>query len=152
MPVPEGALVVDGKTFVRLGPDPAIRPEARGSYALVLQLDRPAEIAVGRLGVCEFAAGHYVYCGSALGGLHARIARHLRAEKRLHWHVDHLLTVARVVDVWVCESPERLECRLAAHLASRPGASHPVPGFGSSDCRCPSHLVAVSPAPQPWRT
>lgn len=135
--------VVAGREFIRLGPAPRIRPGARGTYALVLRLDRPVEVAVGRLGVRSFAPGRYVYCGSALGGLRARVARHLRAGKRPHWHVDYLLAVAPVIDVWACEAPERLECKLAAYLASLPGATHPALGFGSSDCRCPSHLVGL---------
>ena len=127
--------------FRALGPAPEIAAGARGSYALVVRLDRPARIAVGRLGVVSLAPGDYFYCGSALSGLRARVARHLRAEKRLRWHVDYLLAVAQIADVWACESPERLECRLAEELGRQPGASHPVPGFGSSDCRCRSHLV-----------
>jgi Uri superfamily endonuclease len=137
----EVALTLEGRLFVRLGPAPEIQLGVRGSYALVLRLDDPAELIVGRLGTCSFPPGRYVYCGSALGGLRARVARHLRAEKRPHWHVDYLLAVARVVDVWICEAAERLECQLAAHLASQPGASVQVPGFGSSDCRCRSHLI-----------
>jgi hemerythrin-like domain-containing protein/Uri superfamily endonuclease len=112
-----------------------------GTYGLVLSLREPATVTVGRLGRFDFPAGTYVYCGSALGGLRARVARHLRTDKPLRWHVDYLRPFAEVVDVWVRESPERLECALAATLAARPGAALPVPGFGSSDCRCRSHLV-----------
>lgn len=140
----ETVVTVGGYRFVRAGPRPLIRPGARGSYALVLQLDQPVRLDVGRLGTHVLRPGTYVYCGSALGGLRGRIARHLRAEKRLHWHVDYLLSVARIVDVWVCEAPERLECRLAAHLSSLPHASQPVPGFGASDCGCRSHLLRVA--------
>ena len=120
----ETVVTVCGYDFVRAGPAPLIRPGARGSYALVLRLDQPTRLDVGRLGTHSLEPGTYVYCGSALGGLRGRIARHLRAEKRLHWHVDYLLRVARIriADVWVCEAPERLECRLAAHLSSLPHA------------------------------
>jgi Uri superfamily endonuclease len=112
-----------------------------GTYGLVLRLREPATLVVGRLGRFEFPAGTYVYCGSALGGLRARVERHLRADKPLRWHVDYLRPFAEVVDVWVRESPDRLECALAATLAARPGATVPVPGFGSSDCGCRSHLI-----------
>ncbi len=159
MPAPRVVLTLDGHAFRRVGvrsdvgtrsdgtraqSSPDVPPNARGTYALVLEVDREATLTVGSLGDVVFAPGRYVYCGSALGGLRARIARHLRVEKSRHWHVDYLLDVARVVEVWACESPERLECRLAAYLSSLPGASLPAPGFGSSDCRCLTHLIGVA--------
>jgi hypothetical protein len=33
-----------------------------------------------------------VYTGSAKRGLDARIERHIRHDKALHWHIDYLLT------------------------------------------------------------
>lgn len=126
-------------------------PAAPGTYALVLALDRPRRIVIGRLGVFDFPAGWYVYAGSALGpgGLAARVARHLRREKRLHWHIDYLLRHARVVEVWIRAGPERCECAWARAAAALPGATIAVPRFGASDCRCAGHLV-YCPAQQAW--
>ncbi|OIP01719.1 MAG: hypothetical protein AUJ96_17175 [Armatimonadetes bacterium CG2_30_66_41] len=112
-----------------------------GTYQLHLCLDQPATIEVGRLGTFDFAAGRYVYTGSALGGLEARVNRHLRADKKLRWHIDYLLAHARITRVRRFPSPDRLECALNAHVLGRRGARVPVIGFGSSDCRCSSHLV-----------
>lgn len=39
------------------------------------------------------------------------------------------------------EAAERIECRLNGEILSLPGAEIVAPGFGSSDCPCPSHLV-----------
>ncbi len=40
--------------------------------------------------------------------------------------------------------PGGRECDLLARVLDIPGASVPVPGFGSSDCRaCPAHLVTL---------
>ena len=89
-------------------------------------------------------AGCYAYCGSAYGpgGLQARIGRHLRADKALRWHVDRLTAAGRIVDFRAV--PGGRECDLLDRLLEAPGASVPVPGFGSSDCRrCPAHLVAL---------
>ena len=108
-----------------------------GSYVLLISLDEERSIVVGALGERNFPAGAYAYVGSAMGGLDARIARHLRADKRMHWHVDYLLAHARVVDVVRVPSEERLECRIAAALVERVEA---VQGFGCSDCACASHL------------
>jgi len=93
------------------------------------------------------AAGLYVYVGSAHGpgGLRARVGRHLRREKPHHWHVDHLTAVLPVVHVVVSDSAAALECAWAQRLSALGGASVPVLGFGSSDCRnrCPAHLIRL---------
>ena len=129
-----------------IGIAPDLAPAAPGTYAVVLRLAEPTEVAVGSRGVHRLPTGDYAYCGSALGpgGLRARVNRHLRADKRRRWHVDYLRAVAAVVDVWVVESSDRLECELAAALASRSGACRPIARFGSSDCRCAGHLVRIA--------
>lgn len=110
------------------------------TYPLFIEVAKPVHIAVGRLGTHEFPAGRYVYTGSAKRALEARIARHLRATKSLHWHIDHLLAAigVKVVDV---RRSSRGECALNR---STKGAVI-VAGFGSSDCRagCGSHFKFV---------
>jgi Uri superfamily endonuclease len=120
-------------------------PAAPGTYLLLLDLPMPTRLAVGRLGTFDFPAGRYAYTGSARGpgGLRARVGRHLRAEKRLHWHVDYLSARASIVEVWYAESTARLECLWAARLSALPGASQPIDSFGSSDCGCRSHLIRL---------
>ncbi len=124
-------------------------PELAGTYALMLHLPRRVEITVGRLGRFEFPSGWYVYLGSARGpgGLAARVARHRRSSKSLHWHVDYLRRRARPVGVWYALGDERRECAWAEALSSLEGASLPVDGFGASDCRCPAHLVHFEALP-----
>jgi len=116
---------------------------ARGTYLLVIGLGQPTTLTVGRLGTFSFPAGWYAYAGSALGpgGLEARLARHRRAEKRLHWHIDYLLPHGTLETIWQLVSPSRLECAWAAAIRALPGAETPVSGFGASDCRCSAHLV-----------
>lgn len=109
----------------------------KGSYVLVMKLDTGRTIGIGARGDIEFPDGYYAYCGSALNSLEARVARHLRAEKKIHWHVDYLLQYARIESVFVVKSPRRLECTTANDLSR---TFPPVPGFGCSDCRCGSHL------------
>ncbi len=120
-------------------------PAARGTYALCVPLDAPLVICAGRLGNIFLDAGRYVYIGSAHGpgGLAARVGRHLRREKRLHWHIDALTAAAPVVEVWWVETTERLECAWMRALLTLPGVSIPAGGFGSSDCACPAHLLGV---------
>ena len=110
----------------------------RGGYLLILRLSRARRVRVGHLGSLLFPAGYHVYVGSAMRNLSARVARHLRRRKTLHWHIDHLRHVADAVTALPIRSSQRQECDLAAAVA---GLLEPGPaGFGSSDCGCPTHL------------
>ncbi|MDP2663408.1 MAG: GIY-YIG nuclease family protein [Dehalococcoidia bacterium] len=112
-----------------------------GAYALLFYLAQPVDLEVGRLGRFSFPAGCYLYLGSAMGGLKARLGRHLEGPKRLHWHVDYLARQADLVEVWWRPGNEREECSWASLALASPDARLLVPGFGSSDCRCASHLA-----------
>ena len=107
------------------------------TYQLLIDVPRRLRIAVGALGTCEFPAGRYVYTGSARRNLDARIARHLSATKRLHWHIDYLLSTPGVRVAEVIRSRVD-ECRLNRRTAG----TIELAGFGASDCRagCGSHL------------
>lgn len=107
------------------------------TYQLKITLASPARVSVGRLGAFDFPAGRYVYTGSARRNLDARIARHLRKEKTLRWHIDYLLAAPQAHVTGVARSTQP-ECAL-----NQAGAgSVLIPGFGASDCRagCGSHL------------
>jgi Uri superfamily endonuclease len=114
----------------------------RGAYILVFRLDEDETLEIGRLGRARFERGVYAYVGSAMGGLDARVARHLREAKRTHWHIDYLLARATVTRVLEFETPRRIECELSGQVSELAGSSMPVRGFGSSDCGCWSHLHA----------
>ena len=53
----------------------------RGAYILLLHLKRRRRVRVGELGVFTFPKGHYLYVGSAMRNLTARIARHERRRR-----------------------------------------------------------------------
>lgn len=109
----------------------------RGTYTVLVHVPYELALSVGELGTVNFKPGYYAYVGSALGGLGGRVRRHLREEKKLHWHIDHLLLHARAVDVVVAESEERKECAVTGELSQHLPS---IQGFGSSDCACSSHL------------
>lgn len=115
----------------------SIDSHARGSYILIVEIPRQVRMEVGALGPLEFSQGFYAYCGSAMGGLGARINRHLRRKKKIQWHIDYLVAKGRIREVMCAVTNERLECQLAAGLCN---AFNTYPGFGSSDCHCPGHL------------
>ncbi|MDH4179400.1 MAG: GIY-YIG nuclease family protein [Armatimonadota bacterium] len=118
-----------------------------GVYHLVLRLRRARTIQVGRLGRFEFGAGYYVYTGSAMGGLEARIERHRRQRKKLWWHIDYLLRQAELVDVVAVPTSRRVECERNRWVLSLPGACVAAKGFGASDCNCVTHLVRLGEGP-----
>lgn len=107
------------------------------TYQLLIELPRAVTITVGRLGRHRFEPGRYIYTGSARRNLEARIARHLRKEKTLRWHIDYLLAAPGVRIVEVRRSV-RAECALNRATVG----IIPIPGFGASDCHngCGSHL------------
>ena len=121
---------------------------SKGAYQLLIKLDHPAAIQIGRLGEFRFAGGYYVYTGSAMGGIEQRVARHLSKTKRFHWHIDYLLEHGRVILYAIRESSARRECEFSSMMLEMDGASVPVKGFGSSDCGCVSHLVYFEKRPR----
>ena len=114
-----------------------------GLYQLLILLPKTKTIRVGRLGDFSFPSGHYVYTGSAKRNLNARIERHLRSRnKTLHWHIDYFLEHGKISKVKRFEERGALsECGLNQKLLSRRDAQVIARGLGSSDCRCPTHLV-----------
>jgi len=119
----------------------------KGTYALLITLSGETTISVGRLGRFAFPPGYYIYVGSAQGSLYPRVKRHLRTEKRLHWHIDYLLEFAQVVEVWYATGVESQECLWCQIAREMPRGETPARGFGSSDCRCRSHLIRFPTPP-----
>lgn len=124
-------------------------PRDSGVYAAIFHLDGGSKmLRIGALGDLEFAPGYYAYVGSALSGLRARIGRHLGGgPKNLHWHIDYLARHARPVGALAWLTDERLECRLSVMVSEM--SEYSVPGFGSSDCNCTSHLHFFAGDPRP---
>jgi len=57
----------------------------KGTYVLILSLDKVTQIEIGKLGTFLFKSGFYTYVGSAFGngGLRNRLAHHLNISKKL---------------------------------------------------------------------
>ena len=119
---------------------------SRGSYCLCMRVERELSLNVGALGRMTFPQGAYVYVGSAMNGLDARLRRHMNtsmgSHRAIHWHIDYLLRVegVSIESIFVQESETKNECAIAAAVSER---GVPVKGFGCSDCRCYSHLFRV---------
>jgi Domain of unknown function DUF123 len=85
-----------------------------GCYSLVIELKQRKKIRVGKLGKVEFQPGIYVYTGSAMGGLRARLLRHLSDTKKMRWHIDYFLNdeQARVKRFFLYPAAPGQECTL----------------------------------------
>ena len=111
---------------------------AGGVYLLIIHIANRKVIKPGSLGEITLEPGYYIYAGSALKNLEKRITRHLRKFKKKHWHIDFLTSAAERIKAYPIRTTKRLECGLARAVAET--ADNFIPGFGSSDCKCGSHL------------
>lgn len=126
-------------------------PKFSGTYALILHLRRFTKIRIGKLGIRAFDAGYYVYVGSAFGpgGLRGRLSHHLQPINSLktHWHIDFLRAQPNgttLIEIWWTADCQQREHQWADILTSDRRFSIPVEKFGSTDCRCASHLLFQS--------
>ncbi len=96
------------------------------------------KILIGKLGKIFFKKGYYLYIGKAFGpgGLNARIKRHLNKNTSKRWHLDYLKEFSELIFIGVIEGID-YECYLAQILVK--DFSY-IKNFGSSDCKCKSHL------------
>jgi sugar fermentation stimulation protein A len=117
----------------------------RGSYLLILKLKRARRLNVGSLGKILFQKGFYIYTGSAMANLSKRMERHRRLRKRHHWHIDELRASAEFHACLAIRSSDRLECAIAEAMSGL--AEWAVPGFGSTDCLCHTHLFGMTDDP-----
>jgi Uri superfamily endonuclease len=120
----------------------------KGAYVLILWLASAKDVTVGKLGIISFVQGFYAYVGSAMGAAgFKRVERHLDISagrrKTQKWHIDYLLTVSEVIETIEIATKERIECGIAHNLGRNPSLAC-IGGFGSSDCKCSSHLFYSS--------
>jgi Uri superfamily endonuclease len=119
----------------------------KGTYLLIIFLPIASKIKIGALGDKFFKQGFYLYVGSAMGNIGSstilnRVKRHLSTSnsKKKHWHIDYLLESknAIITKLILIPSLEKLECIIAQELMESSNGT--IKHFGSSDCKCKSHL------------
>jgi len=126
-------------------------PDSCGVYVLFLTCVSERNVKVGRFGVLKTKPGVYAYVGSAYGagGIASRVGRHMKTAKKCRWHIDYIRRYMKFLSVWVTAEEREAEHDIARRFIEH-GASVPMPGFGSSDCGCLSHLFHLERVPQPF--
>jgi len=114
----------------------------KGVYVLIISVGKSINVNIGALGSVNFEKGFYAYVGSAQNSLEKRVERHLRKAKRKFWHIDYLLNndAVKVLKVFYKKARKHEECRIAKRIRQR---SVCIKSFGSSDCKCQSHLTRI---------
>jgi Uri superfamily endonuclease len=114
----------------------------KGVYILMIEISKKIRITIGSLGSLIFSKGLYAYVGSAQKGLEKRVERHLRKKKTKFWHIDYLLSnkYVKVKKVFYKKAGKEEECNISKKLERK---GNYVKNFGSSDCKCKSHLFRI---------
>ncbi len=117
-------------------------PNEKGTYILKIKLKEGKKIKFGKKEEF-FKKGIYFYVGSAYGNsinLKNRIERHLKDDKKMHWHIDYLLKYGKVEEIFITN--KRVECEVANEFIKE---FDYIERFGCSDCNCKSHLFYMKP-------
>jgi len=109
----------------------------RTTYILVLEKRTSSPVPLRTQSVF-MKRGVYLYVGSAKRGMQARLARHVRKEKRLFWHIDYVTSRADVTvkAIFLSSRKECATLREISDLGILFGRR-----LGASDCTCPSHFI-----------
>lgn len=115
----------------------------KGIYVLIFSIGKEVYVKIGGLGLKRFENGLYAYVGSAQNNLEKRIWRHIRKGKKKFWHIDYLLENehVQVLGAFYKKTERAFECAFTNKLGE---IGFPISGFGSSDCKCQSHLFKVN--------
>ncbi len=129
----------------------------KGTYILIIFVNKPCDIIIGALGKIRFDKGYYFYVGSAMGekgstSLIGRVKRHVSEskQKKIRWHIDYFLKYhsSKIQSILLVPSTTRYECTLANSLLET--ADCYIKDFGSSDCHCLSHLFYFHTLPKTY--
>ena len=127
-------------------------PKDKGIYVIFMYISRDLNLRIGSLGAAVIQKGYYIYIGSAKGpgGLRARIERHLRKQKRIHWHIDYLTSTSEcnIYAIVYALTNKDLESVLSAKLLKEKKCFNPtIRGFGCSDKTSYTHLFKCNCVP-----
>jgi Uri superfamily endonuclease len=107
-----------------------------GIYILEIFAGQPFQLLIKKFSGVKFDKGYYYYVGSAQKNFYHRIKRHLRKNKKIHWHIDHITTIPsnKIIAVYYIKNgPKNMEIKIANDMLVFPQITIPAKGFGNSD-------------------
>ena len=110
----------------------------KGIYILELFAEKDFSISAKKFMKVTFPKGYYYYIGSAQKNLKSRLERHLRKEKIIHWHIDHLTShkSLNITNTFIIpEAVKNIEAKIANNFVDYFDAQIIVNGFGNSDTK-----------------
>ena len=110
----------------------------KGIYILELFAKEVFAISAKKFLDVTFPKGYYYYIGSAQKNLKSRIERHLRKDKVIHWHIDHLTThklIEKIIPFIIPDGEKKLEAEIANSFIFYFDAQIIADGFGNSDTK-----------------
>ncbi len=120
------------------------QPVNKGIYTLEIFAQKLFGVSIKKFSHNTFPQGYYYYVGSAQKNLRQRLARHIRKNKKIHWHIDHItvLDSNELEQIFLFPGAEKsLECELADYFEKELELDSSYKGFGNSDSNCSStHL------------
>lgn len=115
-----------------------------GIYILEIYAKEEFFLGIKKFSDRTFFKGYYYYVGSAQKNLRQRLLRHVKKDKTVHWHIDHITTIQsnEVKSILLFKgAPKELECELANYLENNLKLDSSFKDFGNSDSNCSStHL------------
>lgn len=124
---------------------PKIIKDNSGIYLLEIKAESDFRVGIKKFSGLDFPAGYYYYAGSAQKNFKQRLNRHIRKDKIIHWHIDHITTIEtnKITSILIDTGKQKeFECRLVQNLLTEFKLKSIAKGFGNSDCNiCESHLL-----------
>ena len=126
-----------GISFIHIGKS----PNDKGTYLFLLKNIYSKEFIIGKLGNFYFKNGYYIYIGSGYTSLSKRVLRHLKRNKTIKWHIDHITSNRGFTPLkyQILFHDMKIEDELAESIISL--GDNVIKGFGASDSKVISHLV-----------
>lgn len=122
----------------------------KGIYILEIHAEIPFDVSIKKFRERKFKDGYYYYVGSAQKNLKQRLNRHVKKEKTIHWHIDHITSINtnKIGHIFLLKEAEKdLECELANCFEKKMQLDSSIKNFGNSDRNCSSTHLFYSKAP-----
>lgn len=122
-----------------------IKTKNSGIYVIEFWAKNDFSLGIKKYAENFFSKGYYYYSGSAQKNFRERLSRHLRLNKKVHWHIDHLTTDQNfeIKSILILnEAPKEFECKIIESFLGNDKVEQSILGFGNGDCStCRTHLL-----------